>query len=126
MCGNKIRNACFKQNIFSFKDPSFTPSYVTKSSQQQDIIKNMLILKQNSDTGSSARNAASARVSPAGAAPRSNPGEATAPAGEYQVELGFYSPATMQRLLIFQQGEAVADRLLLSPIQVQGRTQNGG
>jgi hypothetical protein len=44
--------------------------------------------------------------------------EATAPAGEYQVELGFYSPATMQRLTIFQDGQAVADRLLLSPIQV--------
>jgi len=42
----------------------------------------------------------------------------TAPAGEYQVELGFYSPATMQRLTIFQEGQAVADRLLLSPIQV--------
>jgi len=46
------------------------------------------------------------------------PVEATAPAGEYQVELGFYSPAAMQRLLIFQEGQAVADRLLLSPIQV--------
>jgi len=44
--------------------------------------------------------------------------EPTAPAGEYQVELGFYSPATMQRLPIFQEGQAVADRLLLSPIQV--------
>ena len=44
--------------------------------------------------------------------------EPTAPAGEYQVELGFYSPATMQRLPIFQETEAVADRLLLSPIQV--------
>jgi hypothetical protein len=48
--------------------------------------------------------------------------EPTAPAGEYQVELGFYSPATMQRLPIFQDGEAIADRLLLSPIQVQART----
>ncbi|MBC8263252.1 MAG: glycosyltransferase family 39 protein [Anaerolineales bacterium] len=47
--------------------------------------------------------------------------EPTAPAGEYQVELGFYSPATMQRLPIFQEGQAIADRLLLSPIQVQGR-----
>lgn len=46
------------------------------------------------------------------------PVEPTAPAGEYQVELGFYSPATMQRLRIFQEGQAVADRLLLSPIQV--------
>jgi len=44
--------------------------------------------------------------------------EPTTPAGEYQVEMGFYSPATMQRLPIFQEGEAVADRLLLSPIQV--------
>ncbi|MBL7183318.1 MAG: hypothetical protein ISS50_02585, partial [Anaerolineae bacterium] len=44
--------------------------------------------------------------------------EATAPAGEYQVELGLYSPATMQRLPIFQEGQAVADRLLLSPIRV--------
>jgi hypothetical protein len=40
-------------------------------------------------------------------------------AGEYQVEVGFYSPATMQRLPIFRDREAVADRLLLSPIQVQ-------
>jgi len=45
--------------------------------------------------------------------------EPTMPAGEYQVELGFYSPATMQRLMIFQEGEAVADRLLLSSIQAQ-------
>ncbi|MDY7041024.1 MAG: glycosyltransferase family 39 protein, partial [Chloroflexota bacterium] len=43
------------------------------------------------------------------------------PSGEYQVELGFYSPDTMQRLLILQAGEAVADRLLLSPVRVQGR-----
>jgi len=42
--------------------------------------------------------------------------EPATPAGEYQVELGFYSPATMQRLPIFQEGEAVADRLLLSPV----------
>jgi len=48
--------------------------------------------------------------------------EPTTPPGEYQVELGFYSPATMQRLPIFQEGQAVADRLLLSPIQVQART----
>ena len=47
--------------------------------------------------------------------------EPAAPAGEYQVELGFYSPVTTQRLPIFQAGEAVADRLLLAPIQVQGR-----
>jgi hypothetical protein len=46
------------------------------------------------------------------------PVEPTALEGEYQVELGFYSPATMQRLPIFQETEAVADRLLLSPIQV--------
>jgi hypothetical protein len=45
--------------------------------------------------------------------------EPTAAAGEYQVELGLYSPATMQRLPIFQEGEAIADRLLLSPIQVK-------
>ena len=47
------------------------------------------------------------------------PIEPTAPAGEYQVELGFYSPATLQRLPIFQEGRAVADRLLLSPIQLK-------
>jgi len=45
--------------------------------------------------------------------------EPTALGGEYQVELGFYSPATMQRLPIFQDGQAVADRLLLSPLQVK-------
>jgi hypothetical protein len=45
--------------------------------------------------------------------------EPTTPAGEYQVELGLYSPATMQRLPIYQEGEALADRLLLSPIQVK-------
>jgi hypothetical protein len=48
--------------------------------------------------------------------------EPTALGGEYQVELGIYSPATMNRLPIYQEGEAVADRLLLSPIQVQART----
>lgn len=46
--------------------------------------------------------------------------EPTIPAREYQLELGFYSPATMQRLPIFQEGAAVADRLLLSPIQARG------
>jgi 4-amino-4-deoxy-L-arabinose transferase-like glycosyltransferase len=46
------------------------------------------------------------------------PVEPAAPVGEYQVELGFYSPATMQRLPIFQDGQVVADRVLLSPIQV--------
>jgi hypothetical protein len=48
------------------------------------------------------------------------PVEPTALAEEYQVELGFYLPATMQRLPIFQDGEAVADRLLLSLVQLQG------
>ena len=52
------------------------------------------------------------------------PVEPTAPAGEYQVELGFYSPATMQRLPIFQDGQAVADRVLLLPIQIRGRAQD--
>jgi hypothetical protein len=52
--------------------------------------------------------------------------EPTAPPGPYQVEVGFYSPATMRRLPIFQENQAVADRLLLSPVQLQGRTQDNG
>jgi len=54
------------------------------------------------------------------------PVEPDMPAGEYQVELGFYSPATMQRQPIFQEGQAIADRLLLSPIQMQDSAQDNG
>ena len=38
--------------------------------------------------------------------------------GEYQLELGLYFPATMQRLVVFAGDEAVADRLLLHPVRI--------
>jgi hypothetical protein len=41
-----------------------------------------------------------------------------AAAGAHQVEIGLYTPIRMQRLAVFDQGEPVADRLLLAPIQV--------
>jgi len=43
------------------------------------------------------------------------------PAGQYQVEIGVYSRADMQRFAIFEGGQSVADRLLLKPITVTGR-----
>jgi len=43
------------------------------------------------------------------------------PAGQYQVEIGVYSRTDMQRFPIFDEGQPVADRLLLEPISVTGR-----
>jgi hypothetical protein len=43
------------------------------------------------------------------------------PAGQYQMEIGVYSPMDMQRFAIFEEGQPVADRLLLEPISVTGR-----
>ncbi len=40
------------------------------------------------------------------------------PAGQYQVEIGVYSRTDMQRFAIFEEGQPVADRLLLEPISV--------
>ena len=40
------------------------------------------------------------------------------PAGQYQVEIGIYSRADMQRFAVFEAGQPVADRLLLEPISV--------
>jgi hypothetical protein len=40
------------------------------------------------------------------------------PAGQYQVEIGVYSRADMQRFAVFDEGQPVADRLLLEPIIV--------
>ena len=40
------------------------------------------------------------------------------PAGQYQVEIGIYSRTDMQRFAIFEEGQPVADRLLLQPISV--------
>ncbi len=40
------------------------------------------------------------------------------PLGQYQVEIGIYSRADMQRFAIFKAGQPVADRLLLEPISV--------
>jgi hypothetical protein len=43
-----------------------------------------------------------------------------APPGEYQLEIGVYAPTTGERLPIYNaQGEMVADRLLLQPVQVR-------
>ena len=46
--------------------------------------------------------------------------DATAPAGEYQIEVGMYDLATMQRLPAFdEQGAPLpSDRILLSKVQV--------
>ncbi len=43
------------------------------------------------------------------------------PAGQYQVEIGVYSRADMQRFAVFEGGQPVADRLLLEPVSVAGR-----
>ena len=44
--------------------------------------------------------------------------EAEARPGEYQVELGGYVPRTMQRLPVYQDGAAIADRVLLRAVQI--------
>lgn len=41
----------------------------------------------------------------------------TAP-GQYPLEVGLYRPDTMQRWLMYQGGQAIADRLLLEPVRV--------
>jgi len=38
--------------------------------------------------------------------------------GEYQLEIGWYSPETMERLPVMQDGNRIADRVLLHAIQV--------
>ncbi len=43
---------------------------------------------------------------------------ADAPPGVYQIELGLYLPDTMRRLSIFDGAAAIADRLLLPPVEV--------
>ncbi len=43
------------------------------------------------------------------------------PTGQYQVEIGVYSRADMQRFAVFAEGQPVADRLLLEPISVVRR-----
>ncbi|MBM4465135.1 MAG: glycosyltransferase family 39 protein [Chloroflexi bacterium] len=43
------------------------------------------------------------------------------PAGQYQVEIGVYSRADMQRFAVFEEGQPVADRLLLEPVSITGR-----
>lgn len=39
--------------------------------------------------------------------------------GEYQVEIGWYNPETMQRLQVMPDDQVIADRVLLSPVQVR-------
>jgi 4-amino-4-deoxy-L-arabinose transferase-like glycosyltransferase len=43
------------------------------------------------------------------------------PAGQYRVEIGVYSRTGMQRFAVFEEGQPVADRLLLEPISVMKR-----
>lgn len=43
------------------------------------------------------------------------------PAGQYQVQIGVYSRTDMQRFTVFEEGQPVADRLLLEPISVMRR-----
>jgi len=40
------------------------------------------------------------------------------PAGQYQAEIGVYSRTDMRRFAVLEEGQAVADRLLLEPISV--------
>jgi hypothetical protein len=39
--------------------------------------------------------------------------------GEYQVEIGWYRPETMQRLPVVQEGDVIADRVLLDAVWVE-------
>jgi hypothetical protein len=38
--------------------------------------------------------------------------------GEYQLEIGWYRPETMERLPVVRDGDPIADRVLLSAAQV--------
>jgi hypothetical protein len=39
--------------------------------------------------------------------------------GEYQVEIGWYHPETMQRLSVTRDGKAIADRVLLNSVRIE-------
>jgi len=39
--------------------------------------------------------------------------------GEYQVEIGWYKPQTMQRLSVVREGRDIGDRVLLQPVRVE-------
>jgi hypothetical protein len=41
------------------------------------------------------------------------------PSGRYWTQVGLYSLATGERLLVLEAGESVADRLLLSPVTIR-------
>jgi hypothetical protein len=45
--------------------------------------------------------------------------DADAAPGEYQVEIGWYNPETMQRLPVLHGDTAIADRVLLRPVEVR-------
>jgi len=47
------------------------------------------------------------------------PLDADAGPGEYQVEIGWYRPETMRRLSVTQEGNVVADRVLLRAVEVE-------
>jgi hypothetical protein len=49
------------------------------------------------------------------------PVDGDAPAGDYQLEIGLYTAITAQRLSVYVEDKAVADRLLLQPIKVIAR-----
>ena len=46
---------------------------------------------------------------------------AETPPGRYQLEIGAYDPATMQRLPVIREGATIADRVLLAPVEVRIR-----
>ena len=43
------------------------------------------------------------------------------PPGQYWLQTGVYNPATMERLRVWVDGAPIADRILLSPMEVTGR-----
>jgi len=43
------------------------------------------------------------------------------PPGEYQLEIGVYRPDTMERWIVRERGDAVADRLLLHPVSIEAK-----
>jgi hypothetical protein len=45
--------------------------------------------------------------------------DADAKPGEYQMEIGWYTPRTIERFPVSQRGDVIADRVLLAPVKVE-------
>lgn len=49
------------------------------------------------------------------------PVSSDASTGAHQLEIGVYRPDTMQRWAVYEDGDVVADRLLLHPVNIEAK-----